>query len=142
MSSSQSNEGETFRDRVAACSCGDLSVVVTGDPVRVSMCHCHACQRRTGSAFGVQARWPKDRVLFRGSSMEYERRGDTGGLIRFHFCSQCGATVYYFVLAQPDLVAIPVGAFADSRFPPPTVSVYESRRHEWVSVDHIVEHHD
>ena len=30
--------------------------------MRISMCHCLACQRRTGSAFGVQARWPRDQV--------------------------------------------------------------------------------
>ncbi|MGH2892702.1 MAG: GFA family protein, partial [Solirubrobacteraceae bacterium] len=44
--------------REAACSCGQLTVQVSGDPVRVSVCHCLACQRRTGSAFGYQARWP------------------------------------------------------------------------------------
>jgi hypothetical protein len=33
---------------------------------------------------------------------------------------------------MPDIVAIPVGAFADPSFPKPRVSVYESRRHAWV----------
>ena len=35
----------------AECSCGQLQVDADGDPVRISMCHCLACQRRTGSAF-------------------------------------------------------------------------------------------
>jgi hypothetical protein len=34
----------------------------------------------------------------------------------------------------PDQLAIPVGAFADPAFPEPTVSVWESRKHAWVSV--------
>jgi len=29
-------------------------------------------------------------------------------------------------------LAIPVGAFADPGFPAPGVSVYESRKHQWV----------
>jgi hypothetical protein len=39
-------------------------------------------------------------------------------------------------------VAVPVGVFADPSFPPPTVSVYESRRHGWVAVPDAAEHLD
>ncbi|MCZ6616567.1 MAG: aldehyde-activating protein, partial [Gammaproteobacteria bacterium] len=46
--------------RRAACSCGNLRLTARGDPIRVSVCHCHACQRRTGSVFGVQARFSND----------------------------------------------------------------------------------
>ena len=41
--------------RVAACHCGQLHLAVEGEPFAVSICHCLACQRRTGSAFGMQA---------------------------------------------------------------------------------------
>ena len=44
----------TTRD--ASCSCGQLHLTCEGEPVRISVCHCLACQQRTGSAFGVQAR--------------------------------------------------------------------------------------
>lgn len=121
-------------ERRAVCSCGQLSLVAEGDPVRVSMCHCLACQRRTGSAFGIQARFPRDRVRIEGRSTEYVRVSDEGEPRTYHFCPSCGATVYYELPTEPDLVAVPVGAFADPAFPPPTRSVYESRRHEWVSV--------
>ena len=47
--------------RAAACSCGQFRLEVEGDPIRISVCHCLACQRRTGSAFGAQARFPADR---------------------------------------------------------------------------------
>jgi hypothetical protein len=30
--------------------------------VRVSICHCFACQKRTGSAFGYQARFPREQI--------------------------------------------------------------------------------
>jgi hypothetical protein len=98
------------------------------------MCHCLACQRRTGSAFGIQARFPADRVSIDGRSKEYVRISDDGESRSFHFCPECGGTVFYRSPAQPDLIAIPIGAFADPAFPPPLVSVYESRRHPWVSV--------
>ena len=39
-----------------------------------------------------------------------------------------------------EFIAIPVGAFADPGFPPPTVSVYESRMHSWVVPPPDAEH--
>ena len=43
--------------------------------------------------------------------------------ITYNFCPTCGDTVFYRMSFAPDMVAIPIGAFADPRFPPPTVSV-------------------
>jgi hypothetical protein len=124
----------------AACSCGQLSVEAQGDPVRVSVCHCLACQRRTGSAFGVQARFPEDRVQISGRFTEYARMSDDNGDERlFRFCPECGSTVFYTTPDTPDLIAVPVGAFADPSFPPPTVAVYETRRHRWVELPEDVE---
>jgi hypothetical protein len=125
----------------AACSCGQLKLVVEGEPVRVSVCHCLACQRRTGSAFGFQARFTRDRVEIIGSSREYTRISDDGQPRTFRFCPDCGATVYYTAASAPELVAVPVGAFADSSFPPPSFSVWESRKHAWVTIPPDVEHH-
>jgi hypothetical protein len=126
--------------REAVCSCGKLQVVVEGDPVRVSVCHCLACQRRTGSVFAVQARFSRDRVHIRGSSSEFVRRSDEGESRTFHFCPDCGATVYYVLGTESDLVAVPVGAFADPGFSPPAFSVWESRKHPWVGLPSGIEH--
>lgn len=121
-------------DRAASCSCGQLTATVAGDPVRVSACHCLACQRRTGSAFAVQARFPSESVRITGEWREYTRISDDGEPRRFSFCPECGATVFYVLPTEPELVAIPVGAFADPAFPPPERVVYESRRHPWVTI--------
>jgi hypothetical protein len=105
--------------------------VVEGEPIRVSVCHCLACQRRTGSAFSAQARFPLEAVTIAGESREFERISDEGEGRRFNFCPRCGATVYY--QTDPELIAIPLGAFAGLDFPPPTVSVWEERKHAWVN---------
>jgi hypothetical protein len=124
--------------REASCSCGQLTLTVEGDPIRISMCHCLACQRRTGSAFGIQARFPADRVRVSGRYTEYVRISDEGEERTFRFCPDCGATVFWTLDAVPDAIAVPIGAFADPAFPPPTVSVYDSRRHPWVSLPDTV----
>jgi hypothetical protein len=127
-------------ERFASCSCGALTARTTGEPVRISICHCLACQRRTGSVFGVQARFHRADVRIEGESRAYTRVPDDGGTITFHFCPLCGATVHYEMDDLEDFVAIPVGAFADPSFPAPRFSVYEERMHPWVCVPGDVEH--
>ncbi len=130
-------------ERRAECRCGQLWVVCVGAPVRVSICHCLACQRRTGSVFGEQARFTKENIKeMAGRSTVYARTGDEGSVISYRFCPTCGSTVYYTIDTDPDLVAIPVGAFADPAFPAPIRSVYESRKHGWVVVPPDAEHFD
>lgn len=129
-----------MRTRLASCSCGQLSARITGDPVRISICHCLACQRRTGSVFAQQARFLRENVTITGNSTEYILVGDEGSRARFHFCPQCGATVYYEAEGLEAYLTIPVGAFADPDFPSPTVSVYESRMHQWVVPPRDAEH--
>ena len=107
--------------------------------MRISVCHCLACQRRTGSVFGMQARFPAERVRIEGRYNDYVRISDHGEGRTFSFCPECGATVFYKVDAAPDLIAVPVGTFADPAFPAPKVSVYESRRHWWVGLPEGIE---
>jgi hypothetical protein len=119
--------------RHAACSCGQLSLTAEGEPVRVSICHCRACQRRTGSVFGVQARFPRDQVHdIQGRRSTYARAGDSGNKATFSFCPDCGATLFWEPETMPDFISIGVGCFADPDFPVPYVSVYENRMHPWV----------
>jgi hypothetical protein len=126
--------------RIASCSCGQLSARVAGEPIRVSICHCNACQRRTGSVFGAQARFPRQSVEISGPGKDYFRTGDEGGKSKFTFCPTCGATVCYVMEGREDIIAIPVGAFAESSFPAPTFSVYEDRMHPWVTMPKDIQH--
>lgn len=129
-------------NRLASCGCGQLSARVTGEPVRVSICHCLDCQRRTGGPFGQQARFARDAVTTAGRSSTWERTGDGGSTATFHFCPRCGSTLWWEADSLPGWVTMPVGAFADPAFPAPGVSVYEERRHSWVQPPPGAERHD
>lgn len=108
----------------------------------MSVCHCLACQRRTGSVFGAQARFRREDVTLSGESTAFVRAGDSGRHATFHFCPACGSTVYYFLEGLEDVIAIPVGAFADPAFPEPGFSVWEERMHGWVGLPEGIEHHN
>ena len=120
----------------AACHCGQLRLEVTGDPFVVSICHCLDCQRRTGSAFGMQSAFRPDQVEIVGRYNDYSRISDEADEKEhvFHFCPDCGSQVFYTEPTEPDLIVVSVGSFADPAFPPPTKSGYNTRRHEWLDL--------
>ena len=120
--------------RVATCRCGQLRIACEGEPVRVSVCHCLVCQKRSGSAFAVQARWPDARTAMTGDYREWSRVGDSGARTTYRFCAVCGVTLTYGSADMPGVTAVAVGAFADPDFPTPAFSVYEARKHSWVAV--------
>ena len=127
--------------RRASCSCGQLHLEATGDPARISVCHCLHCQRRTGSAFAAQARFHRDQIRApEGNATTYTRVGESGTATTFAFCPVCGTTVYYAMEGDEppytkDFLAVTLGSFADPSFPAPAISVYEERRHSWVTVN-------
>lgn len=118
--------------RTASCVCGTLKIRCEGDPIRVSVCHCHACKRRTGSAFSWNARWPEGATTAEGEALVYTRFGDEGSEVTYRFCPNCGDTVFYQLSTQPGMVAVRAGTFADDAFPPPAFSVYDKRRPDWL----------
>ena len=68
---------------------------------------------------------------------------DGGARFTFRFCPVCGTTLFHTEEGrEARSVAVAVGAFGDPAFPPPTVSVYECRRHSWVQLPEGIRRHD
>ena len=59
--------------RTASCTCGELRVEVTGEPIRVSVCHCDECHSTSSPewrrAWGTR---PRHRRFTKLLSMPYE----------------------------------------------------------------------
>jgi hypothetical protein len=120
--------------RIAACCCGQLRIEIQGEPLGIGVCHCLACQRRTGSVFAALASFaPPYQVT--GRATEYIRVGDQGSRFKFRFCPVCGTNLFHSEQGrEQSSVSIAVGAFAEPSFPAPQVSVYDCRRHPWVQL--------
>ncbi|RXT52357.1 GFA family protein [Bradyrhizobium betae] len=119
----------------ARCSCGAVSISLPEPTKLVAACHCIDCQRRTGAPFGVGAFYPVEAVTISGTPKEYVRAAESGGKVRFYFCSDCGSTVYWKADNLPAMVGVAVGAIADPNFPAPIKSVFEQSKHAWVEIN-------
>jgi hypothetical protein len=50
----------------------------------------------------------------------------------YHFCPECGSTVYWDISNAPDVYGVAVGGFTDPTFPPPVISGFEAYGRAWV----------
>ena len=73
-------------ERTAKCLCGQFSVIVTGEPTTVSVCHCRDCQRRSGAPWTSNAYFPKENVRLDGPNKVYTRASNARTRINHHFC--------------------------------------------------------
>jgi hypothetical protein len=108
------------------CLCGAHRYRVTGEPMRVSICHCTFCQRRTGSACGIAVFFPEENVEMSGNDFAvYEHTSDESNMkIRLSFCRRCGTTVSAKLERFPLGTVIFGGTFDDPNW-------FKVERHIW-----------
>ena len=125
-------------NRTATCVCGELSVRVEGEPLRINICNCKDCQRRSGSAFQLGAFFNESQVeAIDGEPRLYSRSADSGRAVNLHFCPTCGVSVYFRAEARPGLIGVHAGCFADPDFPTPTHAVWTESKHDWVQLPEV-----
>jgi hypothetical protein len=93
------------------CVCGGVRYVAQGDPERVTICHCTWCQRRTGSAFGVEVVFRIENVALAGEALRTWRHvsDQSGRWLDQDFCSRCGANIGLTLEAVPGIRTIAAG---------------------------------
>lgn len=126
--------------RIATCQCESFQVAASGEPDIVGICHCLACQRRSGVPWTHNAYFRKSMVRVSGDFRVYTRKGEEGRVLNNHFCPTCGTTVCWTLDLRPDHYGVAVGCFNDPSFPAPNGSTWEDRKHAWVMLPDGIKH--
>ena len=123
------------------CVCGAVRYRTEGLPLRVTACRCTACQKRTGSAFGVGAYYKAEQVQkLRGELATYEHHSDESHRwLRFEFCPKCGTQVFWTLEALPGVRAVGLGTFDDPKWLKVTRFGWYRSAHPWVKAPDGVE---
>ena len=97
------------------CLCGKLRYQVTTDPLWVTACFCHFCQRATGAMGAIEPIF--DRNAFRtmsGNAKSYTHISKGSGMeLYVHFCGDCGTKTHLTFARWPDRLAVYAGTFDD-----------------------------
>ena len=92
------------------CSCGTVSFEIETF-LYVLACHCDACKKRTGSAFGLSVPVEAESVIsFSGKTTTFIRTAESGRRVHYEFCQTCGTTVRWRLDASKRFI-FAAGAF-------------------------------
>lgn len=116
------------------CLCGKVRYSAEAEPTFVGLCHCHDCQRFTGSAFGAVIGLPKSAVTVRGILKAFTKPGDSGKAMERRFCPECGASVMDEAQMMPGVVMITIGTLDDPSWVKPTSQIFCASAQPWVQL--------
>src|SRR5271170_4321747 len=118
-----------------SCSCGAVKYQLTSAPMFVHCCHCHDCQRQTGTAFVLNALIEADRVeLLSGEPSASKMQTDSGRPHTVYRCPDCGTAVWSEYGGVKSLRFIRVGTLDDPSALPPDVHIYTRSKLPWVAL--------
>ena len=107
--------------RNGRCSCGQVRYQVSGEPLRVGICHCTSCRQESGSTFTAFAIWPRSAFQSSGDFATWEGRS---------FCPKCGSRLFAL---RDDEAEVKIGTLdnAPTNFAP-QYELWVWRREHWL----------
>lgn len=82
-----------MKNHSGGCSCGAVRFSIKRF-LYVLACHCDACKKRTGSAFGLSVPVEAEDIsVFSGKTTTYIRTAESGRNVSYEFCPTCGTTL-------------------------------------------------
>jgi hypothetical protein len=114
------------------CRCGAVRYEFAAEDLPpIYACHCHICQRASGSAFSVQALVREDRLSVTGPIVIREiRTGDRISIQRF--CGECYARVYNTNSARPGIAVVRGGTLDRSEELACKAHIFTAYKQAWV----------
>jgi hypothetical protein len=93
------------------CSCGAVRFTIARH-LYAQLCHCDACKKRTGSAYGISVAIEDSNLEeFHGEIRTFTRIAETGNPVEYDFCPVCATTVRWRVAALRGRQVFAGGAF-------------------------------
>jgi len=100
--------------RLGGCQCGAIRYELSGDPLKLVVCHCRECRKQSASAFGISVFVPRARLrLTRGSPKFWSRPTDSGHVLECAFCPDCGSRLWHQRVGASETISLKGGSLDD-----------------------------
>ena len=114
------------------CNCGAVRYTLALDALPPTYaCHCHQCQRWSGSAFSQQALVPESAVTATGPIVVYEKVTEDRMSIQ-RMCGVCHARIYNTNTRRPGVAVIRAGTLDRSEELECVAHIYVRHKQSWV----------
>jgi hypothetical protein len=103
--------GHTMKIHSGGCSCGTVRFAIKRY-LYVLACHCNACKKRTGSAYGLSVPVEAANIdSFSGKTTTFIRTAESGRKVHYEFCQTCGTTVRWCLEGTSNRYIFAAGTF-------------------------------
>ena len=92
----------------ASCLCGGVRIALSGKVGPLVYCHCHRCQKASGTAFSANANVRRKYWDLRAGADLIREFESSPGVYRA-FCSICGSPIYSRWESEPEMFRIRLG---------------------------------
>ena len=118
------------------CACGAIRYECETRPAVMLNCHCHDCQRFTGSAYAPLVVVVADHFcLMQGEPKYFVTISDGGNTVRRGFCADCGSSLFVVTAALPAYIALMAGSLDDAERYKPAADLWARSACHWDVMD-------
>lgn len=116
------------------CDCGRIRYRLLDAPLFVNCCHCHWCQRETGSAFAINALIERDKLqVLQGEPMRVLTPSASGKGQWVVRCPQCLVALWsHYGGSGPFVCFVRVGSLDSPDRLPPDIHIFTTTKQAWV----------
>ena len=135
-----------------SCLCGKVTYEIEGGPlnkvnfngcllpkistnVSQALCHCNQCQKNSGSIYSTNIVISNDFFKSTGKTKSYSTKAESGRVVTFVFCPECGSPLWREGDMAPDAKVIRAGTLDEKSAREdavPLAEVYTENRAEWL----------
>jgi hypothetical protein len=119
------------------CVCGGIRYRLNAAPLLAYACHCHDCQTRSGSAFGLTVVVRTADVVVTGAPDVVRLATPSGREIDHSICPRCHARLCAQSPATPDYLSLRVGTLDDASWVAPIAQTYVQSALPWAVIPDV-----
>jgi hypothetical protein len=125
-----------FTGSEGGCNCGKVRYRLNAEPISVNCCHCHNCQRQTGSAFALNVLIETDNVELLGELPEAVHYDTPSKLGQENFrCPHCKVSVWSVYNGAGDGARfVRGGTLDDTADISPNAHIFTASKLFWVTI--------
>jgi hypothetical protein len=117
------------------CQCGRHRYTLAAPPRSLYACHCTACQRQSGSAFGQSMPVDRAEVTWQGPEPAvWSRRAASGRDVGALFCPGCGTRLAHVPERDPSVLNFKPGTLDDTAWLRPVAHLWLDSAQPWVRI--------
>ncbi|RLA39524.1 MAG: aldehyde-activating protein [Gammaproteobacteria bacterium] len=118
-----------------SCNCQSIRYTITDAPLFTHVCHCTKCQKRTGSAFVLNAMVLEDDfALSEGALDSFSTLTDSGAELSAYTCPSCRDVLYYTLPGFQRIIMVAGGTFDDASWLKPDAHIFTRSKQAWVEL--------